>query len=45
MQKEAVADIKQFLSGQTRWSVKGHIESPIQGGEGNREFLIAAQKA
>ena len=25
--------------------VLGHIESPIQGGEGNSEFLIAAQKA
>jgi 23S rRNA (cytidine1920-2'-O)/16S rRNA (cytidine1409-2'-O)-methyltransferase len=45
MQKEAVADIKQFIASQSRWSVIGHIESPIQGGDGNREFLIAAQKA
>ena len=45
MQREAVADIKQFIASQSRWSVIGHIESPIQGGEGNREFLIAAQKA
>ena len=45
MQTAAVADIKQFIAGQSRWSVIGHIESPIQGGEGNREFLIAAQKA
>jgi 23S rRNA (cytidine1920-2'-O)/16S rRNA (cytidine1409-2'-O)-methyltransferase len=45
MQKEAVADIKQFISSQSRWSVIGHIESPILGGEGNREFFVAAQKA
>ena len=45
MQKEAVSDIKHFLSGQSRWTVIGHIESPILGGEGNREFLVAAQKA
>ena len=45
LQAEAVADIKAFIAGQSRWSVLGHIESPIQGGDGNREFLIAAQKA
>ena len=45
MQNEAVADIKQFISSQSRWTVIGHIESPILGGEGNKEFLIAAQKA
>jgi 23S rRNA (cytidine1920-2'-O)/16S rRNA (cytidine1409-2'-O)-methyltransferase len=45
LQVAAVADIKQFIAGQSRWKVIGHIESPIQGGNGNREFLIAAQKA
>jgi 23S rRNA (cytidine1920-2'-O)/16S rRNA (cytidine1409-2'-O)-methyltransferase len=45
MQAAAVADIKHFIAGQSRWRVIGHIESPIQGGDGNREFLIAAQKA
>jgi 23S rRNA (cytidine1920-2'-O)/16S rRNA (cytidine1409-2'-O)-methyltransferase len=45
MQQEAVSDIKQFISNQSRWTVIGHIESPILGGEGNREFLIAAQKS
>lgn len=45
MQKEAVSDIKQFISSQSRWTVIGNIESPIAGGEGNREFLIAARKA
>ncbi len=45
MQAEAVADLEKFIADQSRWSVIGHIESPIQGGDGNREFLIAAQKA
>ena len=27
------------------WTVLGTIESPIQGGDGNKEYLIAAQKA
>ena len=45
MQAEALADIEKFIAGQSRWSVVGHIESPIQGGDGNREYLIAAQKA
>ena len=44
-QLAALAEIKQFIAGQSRWSVFGHIESPILGGEGNREFLVAAQKA
>ena len=45
MQNEAVSDIRHFLAGQSRWTVIGHIESPILGGEGNREFLLAAQKS
>jgi 23S rRNA (cytidine1920-2'-O)/16S rRNA (cytidine1409-2'-O)-methyltransferase len=44
-QKEALSTIKSFIAGQSRWTVIGHIESPILGGEGNKEFLIAAQKA
>jgi 23S rRNA (cytidine1920-2'-O)/16S rRNA (cytidine1409-2'-O)-methyltransferase len=44
-QQAALADIKAFVAGQSRWSVIGHLESPIRGGEGNREFLLAAQKA
>jgi 23S rRNA (cytidine1920-2'-O)/16S rRNA (cytidine1409-2'-O)-methyltransferase len=44
-QLAALAEIKHFISGQSRWAVLGHIESPILGGEGNKEFLIAAQKA
>jgi 23S rRNA (cytidine1920-2'-O)/16S rRNA (cytidine1409-2'-O)-methyltransferase len=42
-QAQAVAEIKAFIT-QARWKVLGHIDSPILGGDGNREFLIAAQK-
>ena len=44
-QMEALSEIKAFIGSQSRWSVIGHIESPILGGEGNKEFLIAAQKS
>ena len=36
--REALADIKSFIGGQSRWTVIGHIESPIQGGEGNQRI-------
>ena len=45
MQAEALLDIEKFIASQPRWAVIGHIESPIQGGDGNREYLIAAQKS
>ena len=45
MQAEALMDIEKFIATQPRWTVVGHIESPIQGGDGNREYLIAAQKS
>ncbi len=45
MQAQAVSDIEAFIAAESRWTVLGHIESPIQGGDGNREFLIAAQKS
>ena len=44
-QADALSAIKNFIAGQSRWTVIGHIESPILGGEGNKEFLIAAQKS
>jgi 23S rRNA (cytidine1920-2'-O)/16S rRNA (cytidine1409-2'-O)-methyltransferase len=44
-QLAALADIKAFIGAQSRWNVIGHMESPILGGEGNREFLVAAIKA
>ena len=45
MQAEALTDIEKFIAAQSRWTVIGHIESPIQGGDGNLEYLIAAQKS
>jgi 23S rRNA (cytidine1920-2'-O)/16S rRNA (cytidine1409-2'-O)-methyltransferase len=44
-QNSALADIAHWLGGVSGWSVLGTMESPIQGGDGNREFLIAATKA
>jgi len=41
----ALADIVKWLNSQPGWSVLGTMESPIAGGEGNKEFLLAAQKA
>lgn len=36
------ARVRDFLSG-LDWKVIGEAESPIEGGDGNREFLIAAE--
>jgi 23S rRNA (cytidine1920-2'-O)/16S rRNA (cytidine1409-2'-O)-methyltransferase len=36
-------EISDFLEGQG-WSVKGTTPSPLDGGDGNQEFLIAATK-
>lgn len=42
---EAVlADIAAWLPSNTGWSVTGTMESPVKGGDGNREFLLAARK-
>jgi 23S rRNA (cytidine1920-2'-O)/16S rRNA (cytidine1409-2'-O)-methyltransferase len=42
-QKSALEDISAFIAA-SGWQILGHMESPIAGGEGNREFLIAAEK-
>ena len=42
---EALKAIVAWLAAQTGWSVLGTLESPIQGGDGNREFLVAARQA
>jgi 23S rRNA (cytidine1920-2'-O)/16S rRNA (cytidine1409-2'-O)-methyltransferase len=36
-------DIVAFLTA-TGWAVAGVVESPLSGGDGNREFLVAARK-
>jgi 23S rRNA (cytidine1920-2'-O)/16S rRNA (cytidine1409-2'-O)-methyltransferase len=38
------ADISEWLGSQKPWRVLGVTQSPILGGDGNREFLIAAEK-
>ena len=43
-QNAALADIVKWIGSQPGWSVLGTMESPIQGGDGNKEFLLAAQK-
>ena len=39
----ALADIGFWLKTQG-WNVIGYMDSPIEGGDGNREFLVAAEK-
>jgi 23S rRNA (cytidine1920-2'-O)/16S rRNA (cytidine1409-2'-O)-methyltransferase len=41
----SVKAIVSWLGSQAGWSVLGTAESPIAGGDGNREFLIAAKRA
>ena len=38
----AVARVRDWLAGQPGWRVLGVVDSPIEGGSGNREFLIGA---
>jgi 23S rRNA (cytidine1920-2'-O)/16S rRNA (cytidine1409-2'-O)-methyltransferase len=40
---DAVAGAKALLAAEG-WSVLGEMPSPIEGGDGNREFLVAALK-
>lgn len=42
-QAAAVADVSAFLA-QAGWAICGQAESPILGGDGNREFLLWAAK-
>ncbi len=43
-QEAVLKDIAAWLGAQPGWSLLGTMESPIPGGDGNREFLIAARK-
>jgi 23S rRNA (cytidine1920-2'-O)/16S rRNA (cytidine1409-2'-O)-methyltransferase len=38
-------DIVAWISSVQGWSVPDHMESPVEGSDGNREFLVAARKA
>ena len=39
----AFASFMEWLSCEQRWSVAGSMQSPIQGGDGNVEYLVAAR--
>lgn len=41
---EVCETIRAWLAGQPRWHVLGIAASPIEGADGNKEFLIAARK-
>ena len=43
VQKAVCADIERFIAAND-WHVIGSMESPIAGGDGNREFLIGARR-
>jgi 23S rRNA (cytidine1920-2'-O)/16S rRNA (cytidine1409-2'-O)-methyltransferase len=45
VQEAALADIAAWLPENPGWSVTGSIPSPVKGGDGNREFLLAVRKA
>src|SRR6195256_3779862 len=44
LREAAVAEITGWMKAQA-WQVVGAIDSPITGGEGNREYLLAAKRA
>jgi len=45
IQDAVLADIAAWLPANPGWTVAGSIPSPVKGGDGNREFLLAARKA
>jgi 23S rRNA (cytidine1920-2'-O)/16S rRNA (cytidine1409-2'-O)-methyltransferase len=45
IQNAVLADIVAWLPANSGWSIVGSMESPVTGGDGNREFLIAARKS
>ena len=43
LHRKICADVAAFLEG-AGWTVRGVTDSPIEGGDGNKEFLICAEK-
>ncbi|MGZ5921015.1 MAG: TlyA family RNA methyltransferase [Rhizomicrobium sp.] len=41
----AVSGMEEFVAAQSGWQVLGHVQSPIAGGDGNIEYLLAARKS
>jgi 23S rRNA (cytidine1920-2'-O)/16S rRNA (cytidine1409-2'-O)-methyltransferase len=42
--EQVAADLSQWLDGQAGWRALGLCPSPIEGGDGNREYLLAGVK-
>ena len=42
--EQAVDDVAGWINGQDGWQVVGRAPSPIEGGDGNREWLIGARR-
>jgi 23S rRNA (cytidine1920-2'-O)/16S rRNA (cytidine1409-2'-O)-methyltransferase len=45
LRERALSDVRDWLAAQPGWTVIGTMPSPIEGGSGNVEFLIAAVKS
>ena len=45
LRERALADVQGWVAAQARWTVLGHMSSPIEGGSGNVEFLLAAVRS
>ncbi|MGE0422926.1 MAG: TlyA family RNA methyltransferase [Reyranellaceae bacterium] len=45
LHRAACAMIGDWLAAQPGWTVRGIVDSPIEGGDGNREFLIGARRS
>ena len=41
---EALARVSDWIAGQG-WTVRATVDSPIEGGDGNREYLLWATRA
>jgi 23S rRNA (cytidine1920-2'-O)/16S rRNA (cytidine1409-2'-O)-methyltransferase len=44
VREAALTGVVDFIAKQPGWRVLGHLESPIEGGDGNIEYLLAALK-
>lgn len=42
--EEVAEELRDWLAGQPGWRVRGMVASPITGGDGNCEFLLAAER-
>jgi len=43
LQKQACVDVQTFIESTGGWDVQGIIRSPVAGGDGNTEYLLAAR--